>query len=89
MIGFMAHSLAGHDKNKVYVIVKEDNEYVWLADGIFRKLENPKKKRKKHIQVIKRYKSDEIVNSFENKSVTNEMIKRMIKLYCKDIQEVK
>ena len=47
MIGFLASSKAGHDKDKIYVIVKEDTEYVWLADGKIKTLEKPKKRRKK------------------------------------------
>lgn len=60
MVGWLASSKAGHDKDTVYVIIKEDAEYVYLADGKIRTLENPKKKNKKHIQVIKK-KSDDIL----------------------------
>ena len=49
MTGFLASSKAGHDKDKIYVIIKEDTEYVWLADGRIKTVEQPKKKRKKHI----------------------------------------
>lgn len=52
--GMPARSLAGHDKNKLYIIIRTDEEYVWLVDGIRRTLENPKKKRKKHIQAVRR-----------------------------------
>ena len=48
MVGKMAVSKAGHDKLEVFVIVKEDNNYVYLCDGRLKKLENPKKKSKKH-----------------------------------------
>lgn len=82
MVGCLAYSLAGHDKNKVYYIVKEDTNYVWIADGDIRTLDNPKKKNKKHIQLIRKNIQSDI-------SVTNEMVKRAIKLYCKDMQEVK
>lgn len=52
--GMPARSLAGHDKNKLYIIIRTDGEYVWLVDGIRRTLENPKKKKKKHIQAVHR-----------------------------------
>ncbi|MCM1175789.1 MAG: KOW domain-containing RNA-binding protein [Blautia sp.] len=54
MTGMLASSKAGHDKNTVYVIIKEETEYVYLADGGIRTLEKPKRKNKKHIQVIKK-----------------------------------
>lgn len=60
MIGYMAGSLAGHDKDKIYLIVGEEKEYVYLADGKIRTCENPKKKNKKHIQIIKKYENPEI-----------------------------
>jgi len=52
--GMAARSLAGHDRGKLYIIIRTDSEYVWLVDGIYRTLEKPKKKKKKHIQVVHR-----------------------------------
>lgn len=51
----MAISLAGHDRNRIYLIVGEDKEYVYLADGKVRTCKNPKKKNRKHIQIIKKH----------------------------------
>jgi ribosomal protein L14E/L6E/L27E len=48
MVGMMAVSKAGHDKLETFVIVKEDDKYVYLCDGRLKKLSNPKKKSKKH-----------------------------------------
>ena len=50
--GMLARSKAGHDTGKVYVIIEVDDTYVYLADGSIRTLKNPKKKKKKHVQVI-------------------------------------
>lgn len=75
-------SKAGHDKNRVYVVARETENEVWLVDGNLRTLECPKKKRKKHIQIIKQYVSDEMIlklNSSE--AISKEEIKRQIKLY--------
>lgn len=55
MTGCMAISLAGHDRDKIYLIVGEEKEYVYLADGRTRTCKNPKRKNKRHIQIIKRY----------------------------------
>lgn len=52
--GMLAKSLAGHDKGKVYVIVDLDDTYVYLVDGELRKLDNPKKKKKIHVQLIRK-----------------------------------
>ena len=74
MIGHLVYSMAGHDKNKVYAVIQEDSDYVWLADGDIRTIDHLKKKNKKHVQLIK--------YELSGDTVTNEMIKRTIKLYC-------
>ena len=50
--GMLARSKAGHDIEKVYVIVDVDEAYVYLVDGRIRTLDRPKKKKKKHVQLI-------------------------------------
>lgn len=75
--GMMAWSLAGHDRGKLYVIVRADEEYAWLCDGRLRPLENPKKKKWKHIQVMKQI--PEELKASDWKSMRNEEIKRSIK----------
>ncbi len=49
-----AKSLSGHDKNQCYLILKEEEEFLFLVNGTTRPLEKPKKKNKKHVQVIKK-----------------------------------
>ena len=66
----MAYSKAGHDRKKIYLIIREEDEYVYVLDGKTRTFENPKKKNKKHIQVIKKYKNPEL----EMKLLNNEAI---------------
>lgn len=51
-LGGLVKSLAGHDKNNLYIILKEQGEYLFLADGHLKTCEKPKKKNKKHIQTI-------------------------------------
>ena len=51
--GMLAKSLAGHDKDKVYVIVGLDEQYTYLADGERKTLQRPKKSKKKPVQLIR------------------------------------
>lgn len=44
MVGMFATSKAGHDKGQMYIIIKEEGNFVYLADGRTRTLEKPKKK---------------------------------------------
>lgn len=83
MTGKLAVSRSGHDKGQHYVIVGEDDRYVFLADGDLKPVEKPKKKNRKHIQVIKNL--PEAVDDILKESVPakNLEIKRAIKLYLK------
>ena len=84
MTGFLASSKAGHDKDKVYVIIKEDAEYVWLADGKIKTMANPKKKRKKHIQIIKCFNNEEMrLELLEAKEISDLEIMMVLKKYKK------
>ena len=85
MIGKFATSKAGHDKLKLYVIMNEDSEYVYLVDGDLKPIDKPKKKSKKHIQIINKM-DETIQNKLETKQIIyNEDIKRAIKLYWREI----
>lgn len=47
--GSLVYSIAGRDKGSLFIVLKRDGDYVYLADGNLRKVENPKKKKLKHI----------------------------------------
>lgn len=80
-IGTFAKSKAGHDSNQIYVIINCDSEYVYLSDGRLKTVDNPKKKRYKHIQVIN-YINPVIDKKLkENNLLMNEDIKSAIKNY--------
>jgi ribosomal protein L14E/L6E/L27E len=59
--GQIVISKDGRDKNYLFIIVSLEDQYVFLVDGKLRKLANPKKKKIKHIQIIKYV--DEIIKS--------------------------
>ena len=50
--GMLARAKAGHDTGRVYVITGVDEAYVYLSDGKLRPSDKPKKKKKKHVQII-------------------------------------
>lgn len=86
MIGKLATSKAGHDKLQTYVIVDEDKDYVYLSDGRLKPLESPKKKRKKHIQIINTCVEENLLERLVNhQRVLNEEIKYAIKSYRKTV----
>lgn len=42
-------STAGHDKNRLYVIIGENEKEVCLADGVHAFMHQPKRKNRRHI----------------------------------------
>ena len=79
--GMLAVSKAGHDKGRLYVVVKADQEFVYLADGKNRSVSSPKKKKRKHIQ-INYYIPGTLQKVLEaEQKLEDEQIKKAIKEY--------
>ncbi|MGN1165549.1 MAG: KOW domain-containing RNA-binding protein [Lachnospiraceae bacterium] len=78
-IGMLARSKAGHDKDKKYVIINADQTYVYLADGRIRTLNKLKKKKRKHIQIIKQEYDIQNIDDEKIKSILNKWNKEEIK----------
>ena len=76
-VGQMVRSIAGRDNGTAYVVVRTDGNYVYVADGAIRKLENPKKKKFKHIQGSYNI-SEEIMAGLADGSLENYMIRRFL-----------
>lgn len=82
IVGMLAASKAGHDKDTVYVIIREEGEYIYVADGRGRTVDRPKRKNKKHIQTIKKKRLPEPENGFDDLE-----IKKIIKEYRREREE--
>ena len=48
--GSVVLSLAGHDKDKLYVVLRKEGSYAFLSDGKTKTLKDPKKKKLKHLK---------------------------------------
>ena len=84
MIGQLATSKAGHDKDRLYVIVAQTGENVYLCDGDLRQPDKPKKKRLKHIQPVNDFVNDKLLSKLLNgEKVYGEEIKYALKQYLK------
>lgn len=77
----LATSLAGHDKGDVYVIYKASGDEVFLVNGENRTIEHPKKKKQKHIQVIKKLPADVQDLAADMDELSDLSAKRLLKIY--------
>lgn len=82
IVGMLATSKAGHDKDSVYVVIREEGEYIYVADGRSRTADRPKRKNKKHVQLIKKKRMPEPENGFDDLEM-----KRVIKEYLREREE--
>lgn len=74
--GMLAKSKAGHDKGHLYVIYDVDETYVYLVDGEIRTINKPKKKKRKHVQII--------CVKHETEGIDDVAVKRILKLFDKE-----
>ena len=77
----LALSLAGHDKGHYYVITREEGDFVYVADGTLKLCAQPKKKNRRHIQLIRRLPA-EVEELFQKEEILKDLtVKQALKLY--------
>ena len=82
----MAKSIAGHDKTEVYVVIREDGDAVYLANGRKnRTVTSPKRKKLKHVQLIKNIPAEVSAVSEKENDFNDLWIKRVISIYTKSL----
>ncbi len=74
--GMLAQSLAGHDKEQIYVIVREETSYIYLVNGKNKTLDKPKIKKKKHVRLIQK--------EYNIAGINDAGIRRIIKEFVKE-----
>ena len=51
-IGWIVRSTAGHDKGALFCVVGEQDQFLLLANGKQRKLADPKRKKRGHVDIM-------------------------------------
>lgn len=78
--GCIVSSLMGHDTGRIYVVVKVENDFAQVVDGEYRLLQNPKKKRIKHLHDM-----HEVFEGFKEKLEANKLYDFEIKKFLSGI----
>ncbi len=77
-------SVAGRDKGDYFLIVDIKDEFLILADGKNRRLEKPKKKKKKHV-AITHYICEDVKGKLDDGlKLSNADIRRSLKIFLKN-----
>ena len=69
-------SLAGRDKDKLFYVIDTEDNYVLLADGKGRKLENPKRKKLRHVRRVTRTETRVALKILNGDKVLNSELRR-------------
>ncbi len=85
--GSLVYSIAGRDKGGVFVIIRLEGIYGYLADGRIRKTDTPKKKKLKHMKS-----TGYTANALQNKIAigerpTNSEIRKAIAAYHEETNQ--
>lgn len=78
-LGSIVQSLAGRDKGKIFLVVGVEDNYVYLVDGDIRKIENPKRKKIKHVELTRYFDGDIAERIAKKNKITNQDIKKVIR----------
>ena len=81
----IVRSATGRDQGKLFVVLATEGEYLLLADGKSRKVESPKRKKRKHVLFVA---EDETRLSGKIKGeekITNSELRRTLAYYREEV----
>ena len=77
----LGKSLKGHDRNHIYVVYREEENYLYLVNGTTKTMDNPKKKNKLHVQLIKRFPLEVQSKIDEVSNLDDDVVEEIVNLY--------
>jgi len=82
-VGDIVLAIAGRDSERLFLVTGIlDENYVYIADGKSRKADFPKKKKIKHIKLVKKAGDDFIESlNLRNGKFTNSVLRKIISEY--------
>ena len=77
---------AGRDKGKLFVVLAVEGEYLLLADGKSRRVEAPKRKKRRHVLFVAAEETRVSEKIKNNEKVTNSELRRTLAAYREEVQ---
>ena len=74
----IVRSIAGRDMGSYFFVLAAEDDFLLLADGKHRKVENPKRKRKKHVELVGESQSAVAEKIRSNEKITNSELRKAI-----------
>ena len=76
---------AGRDKGKLFTVLAVEGEYLLLADGKSRRVESPKRKKRRHVLFVAAEETRVSVKIKNNEKVTNSELRRTLAAYREEV----
>ena len=77
-------SIAGRDKGKYFFVLETEDEFLLLADGKTRKLESPKRKKRKHAEFVQHSDCRVAEKIRSGEKITNSELRRTLAQICEE-----
>ena len=74
----IVQSDAGRDKGKLFFVLDAEGEYLLLADGKSRKVETPKRKKRKHVRLVSDKELEVSTKIKGEEKITNSELRRAL-----------
>ena len=81
----IVRSDAGRDTGKLFVVLAVEGEYLLLADGKSRKVESPKRKKRKHVLFVAADDNRVSQKIISDEKVTNSELRRTLAAYREEV----
>jgi hypothetical protein len=74
-------SLAGHDRGELFFVIAEDGDHVLIANGKGRTVDDPKRKKRKHVRRVARIDSRVANKLRQGDKVLNSELRKDLAVY--------
>ena len=81
----IVRSDAGRDKGKLFIVLAVQGEYLLLADGKSRKVESPKRKKRRHVLFVAADETRVSQKIISDEKVTNSELRRTLAAYREEV----
>ena len=77
---------AGRDKGKIFAVLAVEGEFLLLADGKSRKVENPKRKKRRHVLFVSAEENRLADKLKRGEKITNSELRRTLAIFREEVQ---
>ena len=79
-------STAGHDQGEIFYVIDTDDQFLYLANGMDRTLDKPKRKKRKHVQKVLRSETRVATKLRNGDKVLNSELRRDLAYLSRELQ---